>query len=777
MHRAKRSLIRVWIWDLLFNQQKMKTFLILMASCSLVITSYAQTKIAFIDEFDDPIVGVKSQLFHSNGTLLLQSVSNGNGIITIPSEKAHRTSAVKLNATMFGYRNLDTILQIQSIHTLQLKSDISEQEEVIVTAQYGSNTVENSVHRIKVIEREKMDAMGAVNLRDVLTNEMGVRLSQDNVLGSSMSLQGMSGENVKILIDGVPVVGRLDGNIDVSQINLNEIERIEIVEGPLSVNYGTNALAGVINLITKKPTQNQMAAGASTYYESIGHFNANMDVDFGNKNHSFGISAGRNLFDGWDPSHSTFKNPIPLADARRNVLWNPKEQIFGNAYYQYVKSKWNIRYKLDFFDEYVLNRGLPRQPYFNTAFDDEYNTRRIDNSVNIKRRLGTYGKWNSLFSYSRYDRIKNTFFVDLTNLEQQLTTTESDQDTSMFDQWVFRGSYMHNNDSSMVSYQIGYDIMIESAVGQRILDRVQQQGDFALFTTAELRPTEKIVVRPGLRYAYNTAYNAPILPSLNVKWGIFKNVDLRASYARGFRAPGIKELYFEFVDINHNIVGNNNLNAESSHNLSTAFLHELKKEKWHLKTEILGFYNRISNRISLAAVDATQFSYVNIGSFQSTGTRASFQFQRDRLTINTAIGWIGTASDVLSEDLRDEFLFSPEVQGSLMYGIEKMKTSFGIFYKYQGELPQFILNDDGNVAQGLTADFHTLDLSATQLFCNDSFHITVGVKNLFDVTNIATNAGTGGAHSSGTNSIAVGAGRSYFTSLQYRFKHKKKSKK
>ena len=67
-----------------------------------------------------------------------------------------------------------------------------------------------------------------------------------------MSVQGLSGENVKILIDGVPVVGRLNGNVDLSQINLTNIERVEIVEGPLSVNYGTNALAGTINLITKK---------------------------------------------------------------------------------------------------------------------------------------------------------------------------------------------------------------------------------------------------------------------------------------------------------------------------------------------------------------------------------------------------------------------------------------------------------------------------------------------------------------------------------------------
>ena len=129
-------------------------------------------------------------------------------------------------------------------------------ETFVITAQYEETSKEKAVNKIKVINREKIDALAAVNLGDVLKNELNIRLSQDNVLGTFMSLQGISGQNVKILVDGIPVIGRLNGSIDVSQINLNDIERIEIVEGPLSVNYGTDALAGTINLITKKKSNN-----------------------------------------------------------------------------------------------------------------------------------------------------------------------------------------------------------------------------------------------------------------------------------------------------------------------------------------------------------------------------------------------------------------------------------------------------------------------------------------------------------------------------------------
>lgn len=762
---------------------EIRRILLVGAVCFLLANiGLAQMTISFSDELGNPVVGAKTQGFSQDGSLLFQEVSDVDGKVTVAAAELGANREIRIVTQLFGFEPLEKIILVDasssSIQNLTLQSDISEQGEVIVTAQYGQRTAENSVHRIKVIDRAKMDAMGAVNLRDVLTNEMGVRLAQDNILGSSMSLQGISGENVKILIDGVPVVGRLNGNIDLSQINLSEIERIEIVEGPLSVNYGTNALAGVINLITKKPVRNQISAGAGGYYESIGHYNANMDVDFGSKHHSFGIAAGRNLFDGWDPTHTTFQNPVPIADERRVMLWNPKEQLFGNLYYQFRKDRWNIRYKFDWFDEYVLNRGTPRQPYFITAFDDEYNTRRIDNSLNVKRRFGEHGMLNTLFSYNRFDRIKNTFFVDLTTLDQQLTTNVSDQDTSMFDQWLFRGTYATNNDSSRINYQVGYEILIESSLGRRILEGQQQQGDFAGFATAEYRPWDKLVLRPGLRYAYNTTYEAPLLPSLNIKWNVLNRLNWRASYARGFRAPGIKELYFEFVDINHNIVGNENLNAESSHNLSTAFLYDLKKDKWKLQAELMGFYNNITNRISLAAVDATQFSYVNIGSFQSTGTRLTLNYQRKGARASAAVGWIGRASDVLSEELRDEFLFYPEVQGSFMYTVKDWKTSFGVFYKYQGRLPQFLIDGDGNVTEGVTQDFHTMDFSVSQKIWKDAFNLTLGIKNLFDVTNVGTTAGAGGgAHASGSDAIAVGAGRSYFASLQYRIKHTNKVKR
>ena len=125
-------------------------------------------------------------------------------------------------------------------------------QELVVTGNYKPIGLDKCVIPTRNIIVEKLASLGVQNVGDVLKFQANFRIQQDPILGTGISLQGISGENIKILIDGVPVIGRQNGGIDLTQLNLLNVERIEIVEGPLSVQYGTNALAGTINIITKK---------------------------------------------------------------------------------------------------------------------------------------------------------------------------------------------------------------------------------------------------------------------------------------------------------------------------------------------------------------------------------------------------------------------------------------------------------------------------------------------------------------------------------------------
>jgi outer membrane receptor for ferrienterochelin and colicins len=512
------------------------------------------------------------------------------GKIVLPSELA--CSAYFFTVSHKDYEDFSFTGKLGKMTVFKLNPLGKHLDEVVVTAQYQEGSVENAVQKIRVIDKVTIDKMGAQNLRDVLSNSLNIRLSQDNVLGSSMSLQGISGQNVKILIDGVAVTGRVNGNIDLSQINMNNVERIEIVEGPLSVSYGTDALAGTINIITKKFQKPSSSASVTGYYESVGQYNYSGRLAHSTKNYTFSLLGGRNYFDGWKYEDSPFKmEKEEFADSNRVMDWKPKEQFFGTVFIGRQLKRTKLGLTSDYFYEQIMNRGLPREPYYETAFDDYYATNRFNNSFSITGKAFKNTNINLIFANNRFKRVKNTYINDLTTLKQTLTANASDQDTTTFNSMTSRGTFSSSRSDAKINGEIGYDFQHEIGTGLRIKDNKQQIADYAIFISAEYKPFEKTVIRPGIRTSYNTSYQAPVIPSVNIRQEIGKGNVLRFSYARGFRAPSLKDLYFYFVDVNHNIKGNEELKAEYSHNFSLNYNRAFTIKQIELKLENSYFYN------------------------------------------------------------------------------------------------------------------------------------------------------------------------------------------
>ena len=308
-------------------------------------------------------------------------VSDPNGVLLLPASAGEAEQGLVLRLSFVGFTTRTDTLIGTGPHRLSLERATVGLQEFVVTAQYAPRPVDEAVQRMKVIGEEQVQRMAANDLGSALRNETNLRLGQDNVLGTSMSMQGLSGENVKILVDGVPVVGRLDGNIDLSQIDLTGIERIEVVEGPLSVSYGTNALAGTINLITRKRGRGR-TFGAKVYAEHIGRLNTTVQGFWQRGGHSLAVSGGRNFFSGWNPDQSGLPDlgPAP-ADTNRWQQWKPREQYFGRLNYRWALRDWELGYKGEVMHDKITDRGLPRAPYFETAFDQEFTTVRLDNAL------------------------------------------------------------------------------------------------------------------------------------------------------------------------------------------------------------------------------------------------------------------------------------------------------------------------------------------------------------------------------------------------------------
>lgn len=645
-------------------------------------------------------------------------------------------------------------------------ADKTKLSEVVVTGQYGSATATQAVQKIRVIDRAQIESMAAQNLRDVLSNEAGVRLSQDNILGSSLSLQGISGQNIKYLLDGVPMIGRQNGDVDLSQINLNNIERIEIIRGPMSVNYGNNALGGTINLITKKGSRKRFEASATGYSESIGTYNTTARIGANLGKHQLSLSGGRNFFDGWisgDPFSLDFSPQV--ADSGRFKSWKPREQYFADLQYSYRSKTTSYTLKSAIFDETIVNRGMPRPPYGEAATDDRYKSRRLDEALFIQSKAIRGHHIGFQAAYNHYRRIKNTYATDLTTLNQVPAANPGDQDTSVF-KLVHSRASISRADSGTIGYEIGYDINHESGTGLRILDGAQAIGDYALFASAEYRGIRGLTLRPGLRYAYNTRYQSPVTPAINARYAC-KSWIFRGSYARGFRAPDLKELFFFFVDINHDIRGNAELKPEQSDNYNLSADYGFSVGDVRFKVEAMGFYNDIRDRINLAMISTASYSYINIGRYKTLGGSVNAGAAWKQLNASAGLIYTGFYND-LSETVPDApaFTYSPEFRANVNYAFGKSGFSVALYYKYTGAMPGFAMND-ADLVETRIQSYSIADLTVMKRF-GDALQITGGVKNIFDVTSLSSRARFAGQTIS-EGYQPLGTGRMYFLGATIKF--------
>jgi outer membrane receptor for ferrienterochelin and colicins len=691
-----------------------------------------------------------------------------------------KTKKTLLNQILF----LSLQLCFSTISWAQIKdtsSNIFEEQtlsSVVVTGQYKPTKPEDAVQRVRIIDSKKIAAMGAQNLRDVLLNEMNLTIAQDNVLGSSLSIQGVSGQNVKILVDGVPVIGRQNGNVDIAQLNVYNVERIELVEGPMSVNYGTDALAGTINIITKSSLKSNLEAAVNTYTETIGKYNVNASAGFRKSKHTFLISGARNFFDGWDAKEGMnfFKFAPELADERRSLQWDAKEEYNANMQYSYRFNKSTFRLKSDYFYDLITNRGAPNGYYGYTAFDDYYKTQRFNNALFANGKFFKNKTYSFIAAYNLYKRIKNTYEKDLTTLNNVMAAA-SDQDTSGYSLFNTRGTISNSYTASRINYEMGYDVNLEKGSGKRILDRQQQIADFALYGSAEYKITDSFIIRGGLRYAYNTSFRAPLIPSVNIKYTLMKGLTIRSSYAHGFRAPSVKELYFEFKDSNHDIIGNPKLKPEESDNYNIAITYSNGINGLNYKLEFSGFYNSINDMINLAQPDtnALRFTYVNIDKFKTKGVQLNYTSEYKNLKFSLGGSYIGRYNQLSGSEnaIVNTFSYSPEMRCNTAYEWPKCNLSLSLFLKYTGSMPSYGLGTNNEIVLTTIDAYSMADLSISKRLFKSRMILTLGCKNLFNTINVnRVGESRATAHSTTNNSLSISTGRSLFFGLGYQFPRK-----
>ncbi|MEJ6662494.1 MAG: TonB-dependent receptor plug domain-containing protein, partial [Bacteroidia bacterium] len=633
-----------------------------------------------------------------NDTIKLFSL---NGEVTFKSENSQ-----KVTIYAKGYTTQFVVVYPNTKYTIQLQRNYYVIDEVIVTDIHSKKSINNTVLNISKISAEKIEELGAVDLRDALAFENNIRMSRDNAIGSSgLTMMGIGGDNVKLLIDGVPVIGRLFNQLDLEQFNLENVKQIEVIKGPMSVIYGSNALAGTINIVTNN-TNTKPRFNLNTNYETDGQYALTGTASKSFKNHFITLSGGRTMFTGWSAN-----------DVDRTFDWIPKEQYTGRVQYSYKHKNATINVRSELLRSNLLDRGAPLLPYKEAAVDQHYTNQRFDNSLSYSNKIGK-SSLQMILGNNNFNRIKNKYYRNLVTLEEVLVAGEVEQDTQTFNASVFRTIYGFDKAKTKgIETLIGFDGNYEVGTGNRIKNNRQEQLDAALFASAEKQLTRYALVRGGIRYAYNSAFESPILYSLQTKFNLPNSQILKVAYGKGFRAPSLKELYLDFNDSRHEVFGDSTLKSETSHSFTVSYLKYYSKGKAKMSTTVDGFYNNIENKIELIVTGPIQAKYGNIGKYQSVGGDISQKILYEDFGLNASLNYTGVYNGV--EGAKKEFFFSPQVVVNPSYSWKKHNLSANLFFNYFGEVSRVFSNtDSANVNVQEQDAYSMLDFTLNKSFNN-----------------------------------------------------------
>ncbi|MFT6112318.1 MAG: outer membrane receptor for ferrienterochelin and colicins [Bacteroidia bacterium] len=673
-----------------------------------------------------------------------------NGEVTFKSENSQKVAIYAK-----GYTTQFVVVYPNTKYSIQLQRSYYVIDEAIVTDIHSNKNLNNTVLNISKISAKKIEQLGAVNLQDALAFENNIRIDRDPAIGSSgLTMMGIDGANVKLLIDGVPVIGRLNNQLDLEQFNLENVKQIEVIKGPMSVIYGSNALAGTINIVTNN-TNTKPRFNLNTNYETDGQYALTGTASKSFKNHFITLSGGRTMFTGWSAN-----------DVDRTFDWIPKEQYTGRVQYSYKHKNAIINVRSELLRSNLLDRGAPLLPYKEAAVDQHYTNQRFDNSLSYSNKIGK-SSLQMILGNNNFNRIKNKYYRNLVTLEEVLVAGEAEQDTQTFNASVFRTIYGFDKAKTKgIETLIGFDGNYEIGTGNRIKDDRQEQLDAALFASAEKQLTSYALVRGGIRYAYNSAFESPILYSLQTKFNLPNSQILKVAYGKGFRAPSLKELYLDFNDSRHEVFGDSTLKSETSHSFTASYMQYYSKGKAKMSTTVDGFYNNIENKIELIVTGPIQAKYGNIGKYQSVGGDISQKILYEDFGLNASFNYTGVYNGV--EGSKKEFFFSPQVVVNPTYSWKKHNLSANLFFNYFGEVSRVFSNtDSANVNVQEQDAYSMLDFTLNKSFNNKKLRVTLGARNVLGVININANTTEVGAHTPSTNFISISPGRTYFINVRY----------
>lgn len=593
--------------------------------CCMVVSMFAQISLSgkiVNAETNDPVVGANIRIDHS----LAGCTTNGKGEFTISNlpEGKHLLSVTHVSFLPQKY----TAGNGEKDILIKMTESYINLGQVVITGTGTHRRMSNSPVPIQVITAKDLGNANVTSLEDALVKLTPNVTTVTNGMGTTLSLNGMNEDYMLLLENG----RRLTGDDRYTRINIGNVKRIEILSGAASALYGSDAIGGVINIITDD-AKNTVNVSNYTHYTSKGRFSENINADINSGKFSSYTSYQRREADNWqvnDTDEDGYKTGRPMSTG---FMSDNISQRFA----------YNATDRLSFYVRGNYYNYKTRRPETATYYKKGKKKDENGKPIYEETQAYTYNMLHDTYTYgagakymiNKSAYIDADFFADnytskydyfLKSGDFERGDKETRKKTTYYNATV-KGIFKPN---SWNKVSTGIEYINENFSSESDNISFKNMYTFALFAQDEITILRDLQAVVGVRYLYNENFKNYATPNVALMYKI-NNFNFRASYATGYRAPTLSQLYAtdEAKTASRYTIGNPNLKPEKSNFFSLNGEYTCSR----FSIAATGFYNDIKDMINYRVLSDEEIKQMGLGELHEKFTTIRQRDNVDRSKI------------------------------------------------------------------------------------------------------------------------------------------------
>ena len=465
---------------------------------------------------------------------------------------------------------------------------------VVVTGSGHHQRLKSTATPVHVLSRQEIKEQGITTFDGALTRMMPQVSMAPNSMGTFLRLNGLGNKYILILINGQKLTGDISNNVDLNRINMARVKRIEVLDGAASSLYGSDAIAGVINIITDQPTQQLVSLTSDTRVSGHGQLTENIALDIYKNGFGSYTSFSR------DQADSYRINDVEYVKGSETETQPTIAPFFTGYRANLVGQKFTYAPN----EHLALNAGID----YSYKITDRPETRKdITGGTDYEMRYKGL-RWNvgGIYKFTSRNSLQADFTVDRFRYGKQYDVAtktnaigdyvQSKKQRSMEGQLKAILGLMKNSTTIFgADWRKDYLTATSGNINQNAYTA-------AAFAQHEMLFFDRLTATVGLRLTYHETFNWHLTPKATLMYAP-GNFRLRATYSAGFRAPGLDELYYHYFSVNRGkaqiIFGNKDLKPEKSNYFSLNAEYRTNI----LAVSVTGFLNRINDMVIRQNID------------------------------------------------------------------------------------------------------------------------------------------------------------------------------